>query len=78
MRDNPFIGIGANPNGRDLPLGLGMRLAQEPDAMDAYASMPQPRRDRIVDYIQSCVSGDDARSRIDTVISGLKNGRTDF
>ncbi|MDR1564059.1 MAG: hypothetical protein LBS74_03790 [Oscillospiraceae bacterium] len=78
MQDKPFIGIGSNPHGKDLPLGFGMQLAQEAEAMNTYTSLAQPKRDRIVDYIQSCTSGDDSKRRISTVIEGLKNGQTEF
>jgi uncharacterized protein YdeI (YjbR/CyaY-like superfamily) len=78
MQNKPFIGIGSNPQGKDLPLGLGMQLAQESEAMNTYTALTQPKRDKIVDYIQSCTSGEDSKRRISTVIEGLKNGQTEF
>ena len=74
----PFVGIGKNPDGKDLPLGFGMQLAQTPEAMSTYGSLTQKQKDSIVDYIQGCTSSADARGRIDEVIRGLKDGRADF
>lgn len=74
----PFVGVGKNPQGKDLPLGFGMRLAQSPEAMNTFGGLTQAKRDAIVDYIQGCTTSDDAKKRIATVVTGLKEGKTDF
>jgi len=76
--DVPFVGIGKNPEGKDLPLGFGMQLAQESEAMEAFGRLTRAQRDSIVDYIQGCATSDDAINRITTVITGLKDGQTSF
>ena len=76
--NTPFIGVGKNPEGKDLPLGLGMRLAQTPEAMDTYGQLSQGQRDLIVEYIKGCTSSEDARKRISEVVMGLKNGQSSF
>jgi len=76
--NTPFIGIGKNPEGKDLPLGLGMQLAQVPEAMSTFGNLSQPQRDNIVDYIQGCVSSEDAKARIASVVNGLKNGQSQY
>ena len=74
MSNSPFIGIGHNPEGPDLPLGFGMRLAQEPRAMDAFGELSEERKAQVVSYIQSSVTGDDAKDRIETAVSSLRDG----
>ena len=74
----PFIGIGHNPEGPDLPLGLGMQLAQEPAAITAFGNMTEAQKESVVRYIQSCATGEDAKTRIDTVVERLKTGDIGF
>ena len=78
MSDTPFVGIGPNPEGKDLPLGFGMQLSQVPAAMEYYGRLSQKERDDIVTYIQNCRTGDDAKNRIAEVVSGLQNGISRF
>ena len=75
MANSPFIGIGHNPEGVDLPLGLGMRLAQEPRAMDTFGSLDEEQKAQVVGYIQSGATGDDARELIETAINSLRDGQ---
>ena len=72
------LGVGPNPDGKDLPLGFGMELMQDAAAVRHYSSLSQPQRDAIVDYIQRCADGDDAHQRIRDVIQGLRDGRSEF
>ncbi len=73
----PFVGVGPNPNGPDLPLGLGMRLAQEPRAMEVYGRLTNPQKESVIGYIQSCETGDDSKSRIEQVIKLLGEDNPD-
>ena len=77
-RHEPFIGIGHNPEGPDLPLGLGMQLAQEPAALTAFGRLTEPEKEAMVRYIQSCTTGEDAKMRIETAVGRLKQGDTGF
>lgn len=78
MENNTFIGTGRNPDGPDLPLGFGMQLAQEPDAMNAYGKLSKPEQAAVISYIQACTSGEDSQNRIATAVSRLKENRKDF
>ena len=78
MNNTPFIGIGTNPEGIDLPLGLGMRLAQEPGAIDTFGSLDEQQKSGVVRYIQDSVTGDDAKERIEKAVTALKDGNTSF
>lgn len=78
MNGSTFIGIGKNPEGKDLPLGLGMHLAQDPKALDTFSNLSQQQRDSIITHIQSCTTSEDARARIAQVVDGLKNGNSFF
>ena len=77
MGKEVFIGIGHNPDGPDLPMGLGMQLAQEPKALQAYGNLSHSEKEALINYIQSSTTGDDAKNRIMESISRLKNGPGD-
>lgn len=70
----PFIGLGNNPEGPDLPIGLGMRLAQDPDALDGFGLLNNERRERLISYIQSGATGEDAQLRIERALDALRHG----
>jgi len=78
MSNETFIGTGHNPDGPDLPLGLGMHLAQEPKALQAYGNLSNSEKESVINYIQSSTSGDDAKNRIMESISRLKNAKDTF
>ena len=74
--NNTYIGTGINPDGTDLPLGFGMQLAQNADAMNAFAILPQNEKNKIIEYIQNGDDGNDAKHRITSAVDNLtKFGR---
>ena len=78
MDERAFIGMGRNPHGKDIPLGLGMHMAQDAEALSKFSELTQPQRDRLVQYVHDSPTGDATVSRIAEVIQGLKDGRTEF
>ena len=74
MSNSPFIGIGHNPEGPDLPLGLGMRLAQDPRAMDTFGTLSEGQKAQVIGYIQGGATGDDALQRLETAVNSLRDG----
>jgi len=60
--------------GRQLPEGLGFRLAMDMKAMTNFANLPQEKKDELVNYIQSSTSGEDAQRRVSEVVNSLHNG----
>jgi len=70
----PYIGVGHSPDGVDLPLGLGMKLAQEPRAMDAFGRLTTEQKSRLIEKIQSAHTGQEAQEKIDHAVSSLSNG----
>lgn len=76
--DNNFIGIGKNPDGPDLPLGLGMELAQNPKAMNAFGRMSKSEKASMIRHIQGAATGEDAKNRISGAIQQLNNNQTQF
>lgn len=73
MANSPFVGTGHNPEGVDLPLGLGMRLAQEPKAMDVFGAMDEGQKARVVQYVQAATTGNEAKERIETAVTSLRD-----
>ena len=77
-RESPFIGMGRNPEGPDLPLGFGMQLAQEPAAVSRYGALTSDQKAQVIRYIQSGATGDDAKNRIANAVTGLRDGNMSF
>ena len=71
MEHTTFIGTGPNPDGPDLPLGLGMQLAQNPKAMKAFGRMTSAQKSEIIAHIQSATTGREAESRMAAAIKKL-------
>ena len=74
----PFIGMGRNPEGPDLPLGFGMLLAQEPEAITRYGELTNAEKSSVIHYIQSGATGEDAKNRIANAVYGLRDGNMGF
>lgn len=72
MENRTFIGMGNNPDGPDLPTGFSMNLGQEPQAIANYGKLTKDQQASIIRYIQDCVTGDDARNRIEHAVHCLK------
>lgn len=68
-----FIGIGKNPNSNvpDIPLGLGMELAQSPQAMDAFGRLTNEQKTQMIRHIQASTTGDEAKERITQAVNSL-------
>lgn len=80
MEDKVFVGIGKNPDpsGLDMPIGFGMALYQNSDALHCFAALSQEERNNIIKYIEASNSGEDARKRIDTAVSNLNKRNPKF
>lgn len=74
MPTEPYIGIGHSPDGVDLPLGLGMQLAQEPRAMEAFGQLTTEQKSKLIQNIQSAQTGQEAEEKIAEAVSSLRTG----
>ena len=54
-----------------MPVGFGMKLALDMQAMNNYASLPDQKKQELVDYIKSSTTGDEAKNRVTEVVSNL-------
>lgn len=61
-------------NEHQLPVGLGMRLALDMQAMTYFANLPDNNKKKLVDYIEGSTTGDEAKNRITEVVSNLHRG----
>ncbi|MDF2942398.1 MAG: hypothetical protein K0S01_1256 [Herbinix sp.] len=61
-------------NEHQLPVGLGMRLALDMDAMTNFVNLPDNSKKQLVDYIEGSTSGDEAKQRVTEVVSNLHKG----
>ena len=59
--------------GGDVPLGLGMALAQNANAMTYFASLSKEERRKIIDHTHSIKSRDEMQSYVSSL---GKNGGT--
>lgn len=55
----------------DLPTGFGMRLAMNEPAMTNFAKLDNYQKRRIIDYIESAVTGPDALDRVESAVREL-------
>lgn len=80
MEDKVFVGIGKNPDpgGLDMPIGFGMALYQNSNALHCFAALSQEQRNGIIRYIESGSSGEDAKKRIDNAVKNLNHRNVNF
>ncbi len=80
MQDKVFVGIGKNPDpsGLDMPIGFGMALYQNEIALHHFTRLSQDERNNIIRYIEDSKTGDEAKSRINKAVEGLKKNTLDF
>ncbi len=63
-------------NEHQLPVGLGMRLALDMDAMKSFVNLSDQDKKELVDYIEGSTTGDEAKNRVTEVVRNLHNGGT--
>lgn len=80
MEGKVFVGIGKNPDpaGLDMPIGFGMALYQNSNALHCFAAISQEERNGIISYIESAKTGDEARKRINTAVENLNHRNIRF
>ena len=78
MNRSTFIGTGRNPDGPDIPLGLGMQLAQSPKAMAVFGKMTNAQKSGLIRHIQGAPTGDAAKARVTGAVNQLEQGNTMF
>ena len=61
-------------NGRDMPLGFGMALAQNPAAMDAFSALDGEQRRQVLEKSRRIRSREEMRSYVDSLV-GLDPGQ---
>ena len=54
--------------GPDIPLGFGMALAQNPDAMDVFSGLTQDQRRRVLEKTSRIRSKEEMRSYVDSLV----------
>lgn len=52
----------------ELPLGLGMAMAQQPDAMTRFAALPEAERKAVVDQARSARTRQEMQACIDDLL----------
>lgn len=56
------------PLDMELPLGLGMAMAQYPAAMERFAALPEAERKAMVDHARSIRSKQEMRAYVDRLL----------
>ena len=56
-------------NHYEMPLGCGMALAQNPEAMQKFASLPENKKQEIINGTHSVSSRSEMRQYVDKIIS---------
>ena len=80
MEDKVFVGLGKNPDpgGLDMPIGFGMELYQNENALHFFAALSQNERNKIIQYIEASSDGKDAKKRIDNAVNNLNRRNQNF
>ena len=76
--NNISAGMGLSSAVPDMPLGFGMRLAQEPSALDTYGSLTNEQKTSVIRHIQSGTTGKEAKKLVIDAVENLKNQNTAF
>lgn len=53
-----------------MPVGLGMALAQRPEAMEKFSTLSETKKQEIIDGTHSLSSKEEMRQYVDRVILG--------
>lgn len=78
--NSDYIGKDQNATNeyRDIPLGLGMSLAQHTDALNYFGTLDESQRNKIINYVQGATTGPDAKQRVNTAVEMLQQHDVDF
>ena len=52
-----------------MPVGLGMALAQRPEAMEKFVSLSETKKQEIINATHSVLSKEEMRQYVDKIIS---------
>ena len=55
------------PDG-ELPLGLGLAMAQRPEAMERFAALPEAEREALVNRARGARSKQEMRACVDALV----------
>jgi len=58
----------------EMPVGLGMQLAMNSTAMTAFGNLQEQEKSRMIQYIKSARTSDEAENHVLEVIAALENG----
>ena len=53
----------------EMPIGLGMALAMNPEAMQKFASLPENKKQEIINGTHSVTSKEEMRQYVESIIS---------
>lgn len=53
----------------EMPIGLGMALAQRPEVMEKFAALSEAKKQEIINGIHSVSSKEEMRQYVDKIIS---------
>lgn len=53
---------------RDLPMGLGMALAQNTQALNAFAAMPQDQQQRVIQHTHAIRSKQEMQAYVNSLV----------
>ncbi len=76
--DNVFTGMGKSPDGIDMPMGFGMRLAQDNTAMVNYAALSDDQKRKVISHVQSGTTGAEAKNLIRDTVRDLHSNNITF
>lgn len=74
----PVFGPNNMGQGSDLPVALSMLLMENPLAMQRFNAMSKEEKTMVLKYVESGLSGEDAKLRIENAVKSLGEGVPGF
>jgi hypothetical protein len=62
----------------DMPVGLGMSLAQNNKAFSYFGSLSESDKAKVINYVKGSSTGEQAKSRVQDAVNMLSENRNDF
>lgn len=62
----------SKPENSEMPIGLGMKLAMDINAMNNFVRKSEKERKELISYIRSSSTGYEAKNRVNEVVTNLK------
>ena len=68
----------SKPGAGNMPIGLMMSLAQNPEAMHNFSLLSDEEQKSVIQFVENSSTGKEAKSRIERAVQNLEAGNHSF